>query len=145
MLLQRLTPPVFGDLRREMDRLFEDFARPFDGGLLRGAAAFPALNVWEDAEKVYAEAEMPGVKLEDVEVTVVGSELSIKGTRRAERESNTTFHRQERMVGEFSRFLTLPVVVNADKVEAVMKDGVLTITMPKADQAKRKRIEVKTK
>lgn len=145
MLLQRMTPPVFGDLRREMDRLFEDFTRPFDGGFLRGAAAFPALNVWEDADKVYAEAEMPGVKLEDVEVTVVGNELSIKGTRRPQREGNMTLHRQERVTGEFARFLTLPVVVNAEKVEAVMKDGVLTITLPKADQAKRKRIEVKTK
>lgn len=145
MLLQRMTPTVFGDLRREMDRLFEDFTRPFDGGLMRGVAAFPALNVWEDAEKVYAEAEMPGVKLEDVEVSVVGNELSIKGTRRPQHEGNMTFHRQERITGEFSRFLTLPVAVNAEKVEAVMKEGVLTITMPKADQAKRRRIEVKTK
>ena len=146
MLLQRMTPTVFGDLRREVDRLFEDFARPFDGGFFRTGGAFPALNVWEDAEHIYAEAEMPGVKLSDVEVSVVGTELSIKGTRGGKtEEKGRTFHRQERWTGEFSRFFTLPTSVNPEKVEAVMKDGVLTITLPKAETAKPRRIEVKTK
>lgn len=146
MLLQRMTPTVFGDLRREVDRLFEDFTRPFNGDMFRTGGAFPALNVWEDADNVFAEAEMPGVKLENVEVGVVGNELSIKGTRGGQSEQKgRTFHRQERWTGEFSRFLTLPTAVNADRVEAVMKEGVLTITLPKAETAKPRRIEVKTK
>jgi len=146
MLLQRMTPTVFGDLRREMDRVFEDFTRPFNGGLLRTGDAFPMLNLWEDADNVYAEAEMPGVKLGDVEVGVVGNELSIKGKRGGQSEDKgRTFHRQERWTGEFSRFVTLPTAVSAEKVEAVMKDGVLTVTLPKAESAKPRRIEVKTK
>jgi HSP20 family protein len=139
-----MTPVLFGDLRREMENLFEDFGRPFEGSLFRSTAAFPVLNVWEDAERLYAEAEIPGVSMEDVEVSVVGNELTLKGMRKPSQEGNMTIHRQERGTGVFSRFLTLPVAVNADKVEAVMKDGVLTITLPKADEAKPRRIEVKT-
>ena len=83
--------------------------------------------------------------MEDVEVNVVGDELSVKGQRKPAKGENLTYHRQERETGEFSRFLTLPTAVNAEKVEAVLRDGVLTITLPKAEGAKPKRIEVKTR
>ncbi len=146
MLLSRMMPTSFGfgDLRQELDRLCEDWTEPGNGGLFRTSATFPAVNVWEDAENLYAEAEIPGVSMQDIEVSVVGDELTIKGARKPTREGDHTFHRQERGVGEFSRFLTLPTLVNAEKVEAVLKDGVLTITLPKAEEAKPKRISVKT-
>ena len=145
MLLQRWSPVQgFDGLRREIDGLFQDFGGPFNGGFFR-APSFPAVNVWEDGECVYAEAEIPGVTMQDVEVSVIGDELCIKGIRKAMHEGNYTFHRQERGTAEFSRFLTLPTPVNADKVEAVLKNGVLTVTMPKAEDAKPKRIEVKTR
>jgi len=146
MLLQRMYPSVsFGDVRRELDRLFEGFADPFDGGVVRNTGAYPAVNVWEDGDSLYAEAEIPGVTMEDIEVNVVGNELSIKGERKPMCGEGFTVHQRERGTGEFSRFLTLPVAVKADGVDAVLKNGVLTITLPKADEAKPKRIEVKVR
>jgi HSP20 family protein len=137
-----MMPTNLGDLRHEIDRLFEDWTSPFNGNLFR-PAAFPAVNVWEDAENFYAEAELPGVTMEDLEVNVVGDELSIKGTRKPMPEGAYTYHRQERGTGEFTRFVTLPALVDAAKVEAVLQDGVLTVTLPKAEEAKPKRIQVK--
>ncbi len=145
MLLQRLSPDfAVSDFRRELDRLFEGIAAPFNGGFARGSGSFPAINVWEDGDFLYAEAEIPGVTMEDIEVCVVGDELCIKGQRKQPSAQNLIYHRQERGTGEFSRFLTLPMVVNPDKVEAVLKNGVLTVKLPKADEAKPRRIEVKT-
>ncbi len=142
MLLSRMVPTGFNDLRREMDRLFQDWM-PGDGNFFR-PSVFPAVNVWESGDTLYAEAEIPGVTMEDIEVSVVGDELSIKGTRKPMPEGDYTFHRQERGTGEFCRFVTLPMPVNAEKVEAVLKDGVLSITLPKAEEAKPKKINVRT-
>ncbi len=144
MLLQRMTSlPMFGDLRREMDRLLEDCAVSPKGGFFAARGVFPAINVWEDGDRLYAEADLPGVKMEDLEVSVVGDELSLKGVRKITCEGEHAYHRQERGTGEFSRCLTLPVAVNAEKVEAVLKDGVLTITMPKHPETRTKRITVR--
>lgn len=146
MVLERMYPRVsFGDLRQEIDRLFEGVTTPFNGGFFRTAEAFPAVNMWEDGDCLYAEAEVPGVAMTDMEVNVVGDELSIKGQRKPAKGENFTYHRQERGTGEFARFVTLPMPVNAEKVEAVLKEGVLTITLPKAETAKPRRIEVKTR
>jgi len=146
MMFQRMsTAWPFGDLRNEVNRLFEQVMESSNGGSVFGGRGFPAVNLWEDGEFVYAEAEIPGVSMNDVEINVVGNELSIKGRRNCRCDENVTFHRQERGVGEFSRFLTLPVAIDADKVEAVLKNGVLTIKLPKAEAAKPRRIEVKTK
>lgn len=135
---------AFPDLRRQMDRVFEQAMEP-NGGLL-GLRAFPALNVWEDNDCVFVEAELPGVAMENIEINVVGGELSIKGTRRPmgsqNGNANVTYHRRERATGEFSRFLTLPDVIDADKVEAFLKNGVLSIKLPKAEAAKPRRIPV---
>jgi len=142
MFLHRMQPVFpFGDLRREVDRLLDDYAAPFTGGRGRG---FPALNVWENADSLFVEAELPGFTMNDVELTVVGDELSIKGERKvASSEEKATFHRRERGAGAFSRFVTLPVGVDAEKVDAVLRDGVLTITLPKSAAAKPRRIQVK--
>ena len=131
------------ELRREMDRLFESFQGESGHRPLRGRA-FPALNVWEDGECLYAEAEVPGMKMDDLEVFVIGNELTIKGRRQVEAGEKFTFHRQERRAGQFARVLTLPVEVNADKVEATLRDGVLSIVMPKAAAALARKIKVKT-
>jgi HSP20 family protein len=136
---------TFPDLRRQIDRVFEQVMEPTSGlGMGFGTRAFPALNVWEDQDCVFVEAELPGVAMEDIEINVVGGELAIKGTRkpRENGNGNATFHRQERMTGEFSRFLTLPDIIDADKVEAVLKNGVLSIKLPKAEAAKPRRIQV---
>ena len=107
------------------------------------APAFPAVNAWEDADNVYVEAELPGLKLDDIELFVVGDELTVKGERRHVDEEDVSYHRKERGTGCFSRVFRLPVGVDADKVEAALRDGVLTVTMPKAAEAKPRKVEVK--
>lgn len=134
----------FQQLREEMEKLFTDFFGPQGvappGGMARG---FPPVNVWEDAENLFAEAELPGIKAEDVDVLVVGRELTIKGKRAAAEVPEAAYHRRERGTGDFSRVVELPVEVDADKVQARMANGVLTITLPKAAAARPKKVEVK--
>jgi len=134
---------LFDELRREVDQLFEDFLDGFQGGSLFRPRAFPALNIWDDGDCLRAEAEVPGVAMDDLEVYAVGNELTIKGRRQPPQEQNVTYHRQERSTGEFARTVTLPVEVDAEKIEAVLKDGVLTVTLPKAETAKVRKITVK--
>jgi HSP20 family protein len=127
----------------EMDRLFESFGLG-DGGWPRLAAAYPAVNVWEDGEHVYVEAELPGMELNDLEIYVTGGNLlTIKGERKQPQIEKGVWHRQERGFGAFARTLELPVEVDADKVEARLCHGVLTITLPKVEAAKPRRIAVK--
>jgi len=109
-----------------------------------GARAFPLLNVWEEERSLVVEAEIPGLKLEDIEVLVSGDELTISGERKAETAEGTTVHRRERGVGRFSRVVRLPVEVNADAVEATLREGVLTVRLPKAESVLPRRIAVKS-
>jgi HSP20 family protein len=132
-------------LRDEMDRVFENFSEGFPGRSFgwRAAPTYPALNIWEDEHSLYAEAELPGLKMEDLELLVVGNELTVKGQRKDEQPEGTTYHRRERGVGSFSRVVRLPIDIDADKVEATLKDGVLLITLPKAEKAKPRKVQVK--
>ena len=132
-------------LRQEMDHLFvtlSDGLSPW-GGLV-GAGGFPAVNVWEDDQNVYAEAELPGLKMQDLEILACGSELTIRGERKNGVSGEATYHRRERGTGSFVRVLRLPVPVDAEKIEAALKAGVLTVTLPKAEAARPRRIEVKS-
>jgi len=145
MLARSMNPfSALNELRREMDQLFDGYGPRFNGGLWARATTFPALNIWEDGDSLRAEAEIPGVSQNDIEVYAVGNELTIKGTRKPREGEDVTYHRRERGTGEFTRVVTLPVDVNAEKVQASLKDGVLTITLPKAEEAKPKKIAVKT-
>jgi HSP20 family protein len=128
--------------RDEMDRMFESFG--LGNGWPTLAVAYPAVNVWEDEDHVYAEAELPGMELNDMEIYVTGgNQLTIKGERKPWTPGQGTWHRQERGFGTFTRVITLPVDVDADKVEARLHNGVLTITMPKTETAKPRKITVK--
>jgi HSP20 family protein len=131
----------FRRFRDAMDRLFVDFEQD----LFAPAGAFPLLNVWEDDDNLYAEAELPGLRMEDLEVSVHGRELTLRGRHREPEETEATCLRRERPVGEFVRVLELPAPIDADRVSAVLEDGVLTLTLPKAAEAKRRRIEVRAK
>lgn len=130
-------------LREEMDQLFGTVLNqglaPMLPGVVRG---FPALNLWEDGQNFYAEAEVPGLTMEDIEVTVVGNELTLRGERKE--TERTSYHRRERGVGVFQRVVPLPAPIDADKVEAKLSHGVLTITLPKAEAARPRKIEVKS-
>lgn len=145
MLLARMNRfPTTNDLRREFNRLFNDFTGGFDPSDLFRARAFPALNVSEDSEALYLEAEVPGLRMDDLEIYVVGNELTLKGQRPADEGEQRVFHRRERGTGMFSRVVTLPIEVNAEKVEAALKDGVLHVILPKAEAARARRIQVKS-
>lgn len=135
---------VMNELRREMERIFDGYGLRLNGGWPIQPTAFPALNVWEDGDALYAEAEVPGVSQDDIEIYAVGNELTIKGTRKPREGDDASYHRRERGIGEFTRVVTLPAEVNADKVDASLRDGVLTVTLPKADEAKPRKINVKT-
>jgi HSP20 family protein len=132
--------PPLGQLRGEMDRLFDDF---FGAGrnIVRGAV-YPAVNVWEGENEVFAEAELPGLKTEDLEIQVVGNELTIKGRRVDTAQQGVTYHRRERSTGEFARVVRLPVDVDADRVEATLRDGVLRLVLSKAAASRPRKINV---
>lgn len=129
-------------LRREFDRLVEGALgfEPLNGGV----RPFPALNIWEEGDALVAEAEVPGLSMEDLEVLVQGNELTIKGERREPADEKIVYHRQERGTGQFSRFLNLPVEVDAEKVDASLKNGVLTIRLPKSERAMARKITVRS-
>lgn len=141
-----LSQPFFtsplDELRQSFERLFEDMA--VGAPALTSTRPVPALNVWDSGESVVVEAEVPGMSMDDLEVTAQGNQLSIKGAVRTTTDEKSVFHRRERLAGEFSRFLTLPHEVNADKVEATLRDGVLLITLPKAESARPRKIVVKS-
>jgi HSP20 family protein len=123
-------------LIEQMDRLFGPVG--FD------APPFPPLNVWEDKDHFYVESELPGLKLDDIRVSVAeGNQLTIAGERVPDRPESGAWLRQECGFGEFVRTLTLPAAVDPDKVEARYEAGVLTLTLPKSDAAKPRRIAVR--
>lgn len=141
--------PTPGTLSREMDRLMQSFLRP---GVLPFPAfteaeqPFPPLNVWEDGGNVFVEAELPGFTMDRLEVTMVGSELTIAGERpESQLPEDAVYHRRERSAGRFTRTLTLPVPINTDAVTAEMTNGVLLVTLPKAEAVRPRKIEVKVK
>lgn len=138
-------------LRREMDRLFEDFVRGFDierfpsMGLASGRFN-PKVDVAEDEREMEVTAELPGLTDDDIEVTLTENALTLKGEKKEEREEkDKNYHRIERSSGSFHRVIPLSAEVNRDKVTASFKKGVLRITLPKTKAAreKRKKIEVK--
>jgi HSP20 family protein len=125
-----------------MERLFDGLS----GGSVPYAHAgvFPLINLSEDGDHYYVRAELPGIKAEDLNISVTGDGLSISGERKiSEKTKGATYHRRERESGTFSRMISHPGPVETDKVKATSKDGILTIVMPKAEKAKPRQISVK--
>lgn len=109
------------------------------------AISYPAMNLWEDDEAVNVEAELPGIKLDDLEIAVLGDDqLLVKGTRAACQPAQADWYRQERPVGDFDRTIALPTSVIANKVEARLENGVLSIRLPISPAAKPTKITVKS-
>jgi len=136
--------PLFR-LQDDMNRLFESFFE--DAPATRGySSAYPAINAWEDGDAAHVEAELPGMTMNDIEVYVTGNEVTIKGKRAigGEKQDAAQWHRRERASGEFSRSLTRPWEIDADKVEARLTDGVLSVTLPKCEHCKPKKVKVLT-
>ncbi len=130
-------------LRSEMDNLLGGFFGPTFDGLSRGfVRGQPAVNVWDQSEELMVEMEVPGVKSQQIDVSVAGDELTIKVQRPDVSEESVTYHRRERPTGNFTRVLSLPCAVDANRVEADLAEGVLTLRLPKAEAAKPRKINV---
>ena len=137
-------------VRRELDRVFDDagtraapaFRTAFQPG--RAARQYPRINLCEDTDAVYLEALAPGVDAAALEISVVGKTLRISGEKRrvAGEVTPDAFHRSERATGQFVRQIPLPMEVDEQHVQANYKDGLLMITLPKAEKAKPKQIAV---
>jgi HSP20 family protein len=126
-----------GEMEQWFVRLGMNDPRRFAGSV------YPPLNAWEDDDNLYVEAELPELELSDLEIIVNGdNQLSIKGERKQPEQGEGMWHRQERGHGSFSRVGELPQYVDSDKVTADLKQGVLTITLPKRKEAKARRVEV---
>lgn len=131
----------------EMNRLSREVERMFGRALPGRSAdvsAFPAMNVWEDADHLRAEAELPGFQLSELEIYVTGNQLTIKGQRLPPQHDSGTWHRRERGYGKFARVIELPCDIDGDRVTAEFQHGVLSITLPKSEAVKPRRIEIKT-
>jgi HSP20 family protein len=129
-------------LQRRMDRLFHNAF-----GLERSpwrVGVYPLVNISEDRDNVYVRAELPGVKAQDLEITLQDNSLILRGVRKiAAEEKQVNYHRRERESGFFRRVMALPMPVQGEKVEAACKDGILTIKLAKPEQVKPRKIEVK--
>ena len=138
---------------REMEGMLDPYSRsldwPFRGGRdlnLTGADWAPRVDITETDDAFCITAEVPGIKREDVKIDIVDHVLSIHGEHKQEKEEKgKKIHRVERFYGSFKRSFSLPKNVNEDKIDAVFKDGVLTLTIPKTEVKKPKAIEIKVK
>jgi HSP20 family protein len=141
MTTARVLPSLWSRLGRlpaEADRLFDGWCEALSGG-----AVPPPVNLWEEAEAFRVEAELPGVPQDKVSVTVTnGTDLLLEGERPASGEG-VAWHHRERGPGHFRRLLRLPTPVDADKVEARLVNGVLNLTLPKAESARARRVAVR--
>ena len=129
-------------LQREMNRLFDTTSQ----GRVFNPPSYPAVNIWTNDDGQIISAEMPGVHPGDIDIDVTGDALSISGERKPDEVAkNAYYHRRERSYGSFSRTIQLPFMVDTSKVEANFKNGVLMISLPRAEVDKPKKITIKSK
>src|SRR5262245_34488767 len=136
MTTSRLLPSLWADFDRLLGTWGVDLPQQ-----LSLNTAFPPVNVWEDGDAFYLEAELPGMKQEQINVAVTHrNQVTLSGERQSEDEEKTRWHRRERGFGRFQRVLKLPAPVDAEKVDAKLEHGLLRVTLPKAEEAKPRRI-----
>lgn len=153
MLVRRVWParPTFDTSFRDFDQLRRELLRTFEAVTGErtpappAAGVFPPINVTQDDDHFYVRAEIPGVAAGDLSISALRNRLSISGKREIPREHDrVSYHRKERAEGAFNRTLTLPTPVDADRIEARYAEGILSLTLPKAEEAKPRQIVVKT-
>ena len=135
-----------GRLRSEIDDLFERFFGDWPFGELWSAQTgiFPPIDVADQEDRVVVKAELPGVSADDIDLSVLDNTLTISGEKKQEKEEkHDGYYHAERRYGAFHRTVQLPASVDAEKVEAKFRDGVLTVTLPKDERARPKKIELK--
>lgn len=132
-------------LRDDMDRFFNSFFGRTPGEDIDGVWA-PVVDIEEDKDNYVVKAELPGMKKEDIKISVRANVLSLIGERKyGTEDKDKTYHRIERSYGKFVRSIALPTEVDGDKVKAVYQDGILTITLPKPDLMKPKEVDIEIK
>jgi len=136
------TRQTLDQLRDEVNRVFSGVMENFNGAWFAPGRNVPAVNVWELPEILQLELEVPGVKNDQIDLAVAENELTISVQRPESTNEGATYHRRERSVGNFQRVVPLPVLVDAERVTADLHDGVLTVTLPKAESAKPRKIQV---
>lgn len=131
-------------LREAMDRLFDDaFTRPINMGVVSG---LPAIDLYQTNDEVVLKAALPGLKADDVQITVTADVLTLRGEFKQESEKKeATYHVREQRYGSFERSVMLPTDVQTDKAKADFENGILTITLPKAEAVKPKSISIKAR
>ena len=142
MLRRRYIPSMWDEmdrLQREMNRLFDHYDR--SGSPLAG---YPAVNVWMNDEAAVITAELPGVDVKDLDISVVGETVTFSGERKVdELPKDVTYHRQERGAGKFSRTIDLPFTVDSGKVQATLEKGILRVLLPRSEKDKPRKVMVK--
>ena len=145
-----MTVRTMNTTTRTMDRVRDGVDRLFESMLPAVTRTFntisgidgPAVNMLEDDSNIYIESEMPGVTLEDIELTITNDVLTIAGSRELDVPTETSIVRRERSEFSFERAIALPSMIEVDAVEATMRDGVLTITLPKSQECRTRHIRV---
>ena len=127
----------FYNVPRDLDKFFDELWKP--SMISQRRQAYPPINISEDTSNIYVYSEMPGVQISDVDITLSDGSLVIKGSRK---QDTGNYYRQERPAGLFQRVVNLNVPVDADKVKAKMKNGILEIIVPKAEEAKPKKVSI---
>jgi HSP20 family protein len=147
MIMNLVTYDPFREMRSlqdEVNRVFSSsFNRGGDNELMRGAWS-PSVDIYENKDQIVLEAELPGMRPEDVNISIENNVLNIHGERKFEKkDEKDNFHRVERSYGSFTRSFTLPPTVSSDAADAVFENGVLRLTLAKREEAKPRRIEIK--
>jgi len=131
-------------LREAMNQLFDDsFTHPIN---MSGGSVLPAIDLYQDAEQVVVRAMLPGLKPADVQISITADVLTLRGEFKLQNDpKDATYHLREQRLGAFERSLRLPTVVQTDKAKAEFEDGILTISLPKAEAVKPRTINIKVK
>jgi HSP20 family protein len=130
---------------RELERVHRNANRMFNSNNLNRARQFPPINVWNNENEVIVTAEVPGFSLENINLSLVGNELTLNGKKEIpELKENEYFHRHERRQSKFDRKVQLPFMVDRKKITARLKDGVLKVELPRAESDKPINIQIKT-
>jgi HSP20 family protein len=139
--LDQLRWDPFRELEREVGRLFGSL----DPLAVRSTRPFPAINLYDAKDKFIVSAELPGVEADEIELALTGETITLRGNRKRSSEvADESFRRQERFFGQWARTVTLPERVNGTEVSADFAHGILTISLPKVEEAKPRQIAVKT-
>lgn len=134
----------FMAMQNQLERLFGEAVERGSRGDFNFGSWAPPVDLREESDKLVFEMELPGLKKNDIEISIENNVLTIKGERKFEKEEKKeNYHRIERAYGKFSRSFSLPTTVNPDGIDASLKDGVLTLSLPYAEESKPKKISIK--